>query len=228
MNPGSRVAILGGGICGLSAAFHLLEAGREAAAPIEIRLFEKSNELGGVIRTEHRDGFVLDLGPDALFKGKPAASELARRLGLESELVDSLAQPLPTLIYQDGKLHPLPEGLELMAPTRLMPLLRSRLISVPGKIRMMMEPFIPKSEGSEDESIAQFARRRLGREALEKIAGPLMAGIHAGDPEQLSIASTFPRLVGMEQAHGSIARALQAARSPRSSIPRSQRPAPPF
>jgi oxygen-dependent protoporphyrinogen oxidase len=228
VNPVSRVAILGGGICGLSAAFHLLEEGGEARPRHEIRLYEKSKTLGGVIRTEHRDGFVLDLGPDALFKGKPAAADLARRLGLASEMVDSLTQPMPTLIYQDGMLHPLPEGLELMAPTRIMPLLKSRLISVPGKLRMMMEPFISRSDGSVDESIAQFARRRFGQEALDKIAGPLMAGIHAGDPEQLSISSTFPRLVGLEQAHGSIARALQAARKTRSSVKRGKRPASPF
>jgi oxygen-dependent protoporphyrinogen oxidase len=189
-----RVAIVGGGIAGLAAAYDLARSVREERLPIECRLFEASGSFGGVIRTERADGFLLDLGPDALFRGKPAAAQLAREIGLEGELINALPQRSPALIYSRGRLYPLPEGLELVAPTRILPFMASRLISPAGKLRMMLEPFIPARRDGEDESIARFIRRRFGEQALERMAGPLLAGIHAGDPERLSIRSTFPRL----------------------------------
>ena len=213
MSRHARIAIVGGGICGLSAAYHLDRIIRTKDRAWEARLFEEAPLLGGVIRTEIRDGFVMDLGPDALFKAKPAAENLAREIGLGDELVSALPQKKPTMIYFRGRLHPLPEGLELMAPTRILPLLGSGLLSSSGKLRMLMEPFIPARRDGTEESIAQFVSRRFGPEALERIAGPLLAGIHAGDPARLSMTGTFPRLPEMERAHGSIARAIQKARS---------------
>jgi len=210
-----RIAIAGGGICGLSAAYYLERIMAERGEAWEIRLFEESDSLGGVIRTQIRDGFVLDLGPDALFKMKPAAEILAREIGLGDQLVSAIKQELPTMIYSGGRLHPLPEGLELMAPTRVLPLLASGLLTTKGKLRMLMEPFVPARRDGTEESIAEFVGRRFGREALEKIAGPLLAGIHAGDPARLSMTGTFPRLPEMERAHGSIARAIQKARAAR-------------
>lgn len=228
MTPVRRIAIAGGGICGLSAAYYLQKEMRERGAAWEVRLFEESGSLGGVIRTELRDGFVMDLGPDALFKLKPAAEQLAREIGIGDEIVSATAQKLPTMIFSGGRLHPLPEGLELMAPTRIAPLLASRLLSTSGKLRMMMEPFVPTRRDGHEESIAEFVGRRFGREALDKIAGPLLAGIHAGDPARLSMTGTFPRLPEMERAHGSIARAIQKARSARRSGGPEARKGPPF
>lgn len=215
MSGRKRVAIVGGGIAGLAAAYDLARSVREEGLPIECRLFESSGSFGGVIRTERADGFLLDLGPDALFRGKPAAAQLARAIGLEGELISALPQRSPALIYSRGRLYPLPEGLELVAPTRILPFMASRLISPAGKLRMMLEPFIPARRDGEDESIARFIRRRFGEQALERMAGPLLAGIHAGDPERLSIRSTFPRLPDLEQEHGSIAQAMRVLRSRR-------------
>ncbi len=219
MSDGKRVAIVGGGIAGLATAYDLARSIREDGLPIECRLFEASASFGGVIRTERAEGFLLDLGPDALFRGKPAAAQLAREIGLGGELINALPQRSPTLIYSRGGLYSLPEGLELVTPTRLLPFMASSLLSPAGKIRMMLEPFIPARRDGQDESIAQFIRRRFGEQALERMAGPLLAGIHAGDPERLSIRSTFPRLPDLEEEHGSIARAMRVLRSRRGASP---------
>jgi oxygen-dependent protoporphyrinogen oxidase len=207
-----RVAVVGGGIAGLAASYYLEKLARETGPAIECRLFEASESLGGVIRTERREGFLLDTGPDSLFKGKPAAIDLAREIGLGDEILEAGRQELPTLIYSRGRLRPLPAGLEMLSPTRVVPFLLSGLISFPGKARMSMEPFIARKIDGEDESVAQFVRRRFGGEAADKIAGPLFAGIHAGDPERLSIKSTFPRLVEMERRYGSLAAAIGGMR----------------
>jgi len=225
-----RVAIVGGGIAGLSTAY-ALEKAAGGGARLEVRLFEAGPAPGGVIRTERRDGFLLDTGPDSLFKGKPAAIDLARELGMGSELLEASRQELPTLIYSRGRLRPLPAGLEMLSPTRVLPFLLSGLITPSGKARMFMEPFIRAKEGEEDESVASFIGRRFGAEAAEKIAGPLFAGIHAGDPERLSIRSTFPRLVEMERKHGSLAAAIRKMRGSSGAPGKpasSSRPGPPF
>lgn len=213
MTDRRRVAIVGGGIAGLTAAYHLDRAIRERSIPIEARLFEAADSLGGVIRTETIDGFLIDSGPDSLFRGKPAAADLAREIGLSTELLDARPQDLPTLIWSRGTLHPLPAGLETLSPSKVLPFLASGLISVRGKIRMAMEPFIPPKKDDEDESVAQFVRRRLGEEAAQKVAGPMLAGIHAGDPEKLSIWSTFARLPEMERRHGSLAAGMRHTRA---------------
>ncbi len=204
-----RIAIIGGGIAGLSTAWFLERAIEKGDLPLECRLFEASSATGGVIRTLTKDGFLLDLGPDSLFKAKPAAADLARSLGLGDQIVEAGRQELATLIWARGRLHPLPDGLELVAPSRIIPLLTTGLLSTSGKLRMMFEPFIPARRDGADESIAGFVRRRLGSEAARRIAGPLMAGIHAGDPERLSLRSTFPRLADLERQHGSLTLALR-------------------
>ncbi len=208
-----RIAIIGGGIAGLSAAWFLDRAVHEGGLSIDCRLFEAAPTTGGVIRTLKRDGYLLDLGPDSLFKAKPAAADLARSLGLGDQIVEAGRQELATLIWARGRLHPLPDGLELVAPSRILPLLTTGLISAPGKLRMMLEPFVPARRDGADESIAGFVRRRLGGEAARRIAGPLMAGIHAGDPERLSLKSTFPRLADLERKHGSLTLALRRTRA---------------
>ncbi len=208
-----RIAIVGGGIAGLSTAWFLERAMQKSDLPVECRLFEASEATGGVVRTLTKDGFVLDLGPDSLFKAKPAAADLARSLGLGDQIVEARSQELATLIWARGRLHPLPDGLELVAPSKILPLLTTGLLSTPGKLRMLLEPFVRARRDGADESIAGFVRRRLGNEAARRIAGPLMAGIHAGDPERLSLRSTFPRLADLESRHGSLTIALRRMRA---------------
>ncbi len=199
-----NIVIIGGGITGLSTAFYLQQS---APNDIQITLIESSPRLGGKILSAHQDGFTVECGPDSFITQKPAAITLCQDLGLADRLIGSSIGK-PTYVWNRGDLHPLPEGMMLMAPTMMLPFLRSRLISWPGKIRMGMEFMIPRREESGDESLASFTRRRLGAEALEKIAAPLMAGIFAADPEKLGLQSTFPMFLEMEKQHGSLLRGI--------------------
>ncbi len=208
----ARIAIVGGGISGLSAAYTLQKLG------VPYVLLEAERALGGVIRTELRDGFLLEGGPDAILAQKPEALALARELGLAERLVPTNPDDRSVYILHRGELHPLPEGMMLAVPTRLWPFLRSRLFSWPGKLRMGLDLVIPGRGGEADESIASFLRRRFGQEAVERLGEPLLAGIHSGDPERLSMLATFPRFRALEKKHGSLVRGMWAA-------PPSQRPA---
>ena len=201
------VAIIGGGIAGLTAAYRLARAG------IDFRILESTHHWGGLIRTERVDGYVLDAGPDTLLGHRPEAIALCRDLGLGDRLVPASAAPHPTYVVHRGRLHSLPEGMTLGVPARLAPLATTRLFTWPGKLRMAMEVFQPARRDGADESIGSFFRRRLGREALERIGDPLLAGIHAGDAERLSLRSTFPTLLDMETRHGSLIRAMWSGRS---------------
>jgi oxygen-dependent protoporphyrinogen oxidase len=200
----SKTVIVGGGIAGLATAFYLQECG----AP-DYALIECSPGLGGKITSANEDGFLVEGGPDSFITQKTAAIDLCRRLGLGDQLVGSnTGKQATTYVWSRGRLYPIPEGMMLMAPTMVLPFLRSRLISWPGKLRMGMEPFVPRRSGDRDESLAGFVRRRLGSELLNKIAGPLMGGIHAADPETLSLKSTFPMFLDMEKKHGSLLRGM--------------------
>jgi oxygen-dependent protoporphyrinogen oxidase len=200
------VAVIGGGIAGLAAAYDLHARG------VSVGLFEASARWGGVIRTERADGFLMEAGPDALLAQKAEALHLCRELGLAERLVPTNPEQRTVYVLGGGTLHRLPEGMVLGIPTRLGALARSRLFSWPGKLRMAADLVLPRRRSSQDESIASFFRRRLGRQALRRLGAPFLAGIHAGDAERLSIRATFPRLVEMEQRHGSLIRALVAAR----------------
>jgi len=202
-----RVAVVGGGITGLSTAYFLQESVRESGGPTEILLVEKGQHLGGSILTERVNGFIIEGGPDCFLSEKPWTLRLCERLGIEDQLINT-SQNRRTFILSGGKLHPLPEGFMLLAPTRMMPFVRSTLISPLGKIRMAMDWFIPRKTSDEEESLAQFVSRRLGREALEKIAEPLVAGIHASAPETMSLKATFPRFIELEEAYGSLIRGM--------------------
>ncbi|HUZ05657.1 MAG TPA: protoporphyrinogen oxidase, partial [Acidobacteriaceae bacterium] len=200
-----NIAIIGGGITGLATAFYLQEY---TQGLVDITLVESAPRLGGKIISASENGFIIEGGPDSFLTQKSAMLDLCRGLGLENQLIGSNRAERTTYIWSRGRLHPMPEGMMLMAPTMFLPFLRSRLVSWHGKLRMGMEMFIPKRPSDEDESLASFVRRRLGAEALEKIAAPMMAGIHAADPEQLSLQSTFPMFLEMEKKHGSLARAM--------------------
>ncbi len=201
-----KTVIVGGGITGLATALYLHE---HAANAVSYTLLESSTRWGGKMLTTHQDGFLAEGGPDSFLAQKPEMLELCRRLGLEDELIGSNTTKGPsTFVLSKNKLHAMPEGMMLMAPTMIMPFLRTRLISWWGKLRMGLEIFVPKPKEVTDESLGSFVRRRLGKEALDKIAAPLMAGIHSADPERLSLRSTFPIFSEMEKTHGSLLRAM--------------------
>jgi oxygen-dependent protoporphyrinogen oxidase len=161
--------------------------------------------------TEKRDGFLLELGPDSFISEKPWALALCRRIGLESELIGTRDEHRATFVVHAGKLEPLPEGFLLLAPTKFAPLLRSRLFSWPGKLRMGFDLFLPRAAQQDDESLGSFVRRRLGREALERVAQPLIGGIYTADPDRLSLAATMPRFLQMERDYRSVIYAMWQA-----------------
>lgn len=196
------VAIVGGGIAGLAAAWELQQRGVAAC------VLEGSPRAGGVIRTDRFDGWTIDAGPDSILVQKPAAVSLCRELGIAGRLVPTLT-PRTAYVLRDDRLHPLLEGSALGFPIRLIPLATSTLFSPAGKLRMAVEAVVPRRAAG-DESIASFVRRRFGEEAVDYLAEPLLAGIHAGDVERLSTKALFPRLLEVERTHGSVIRGFRA------------------
>ena len=207
----TTVAVVGGGITGLAAAHTL------ARQSVPFLLLERETRLGGTIRTERADGFLLDAGPDAFLAQKPEAVMLCRELGIEDRLIPTNPTARAVSVLDRNRLHPLPEGMVLTVPTRILPLAMSSLFSPWGKLRMACEPLIPPRRGGGDESIASFVTRRLGRQALERLAEPLLAGIHSGDPERLSMNALFPRFVELEEKYGSLIRGMRKMTPRRSS-----------
>lgn len=203
-----RLVVVGGGIAGLAAAHRAVERSKESGRRVEIALLEAADRLGGTIQTERRDGFLVECGPDSFLSEKPWALTLCRRLGVEGRLVRTEDRFRRTYVVFGGTLHPLPDGFQLLAPTKLWPFAASRLFTWPGKLRMAMDLLLPRGGGVEDESLAAFVRRRLGREALERVAQPLVAGIYAADPDRLSLAATMPRFLDMEMTDRSLILAL--------------------
>jgi oxygen-dependent protoporphyrinogen oxidase len=205
MNERIDVAIVGAGISGLAAAYELQRRG------LSVRVFEASARAGGVITTERFDGWVIDGGPDSLLVQKAAAVALCRELGIADRLVSTLT-PRTAFVLRDDELHPIAEGSFLGFPIRVGALVRSSLFTLGGKLRMAGEVAVPRGSGEEDESIAAFVRRRFGEEAADYLAEPLLAGIHAGDVERLSLRALFPRLLDAERTSGSVIRAFRALR----------------
>ena len=205
-----RLVVIGGGIAGLSAAHRAVERARERGQRLELTVLEAADRLGGIIQTERRDGFLVECGPDSFISDKPWALDLCRRLGIEDRLVGTSDRFRTAFVAFGGRLHPLPAGFQLMAPTRLSSLLRSSLFSWRGKLRMAMDLVLPRG-GDSDESLGAFVRRRLGREALERVAQPLIGGIYTADPESLSLAATMPRFLEMEREHRSVILAMRRA-----------------
>ena len=199
-----HIIVIGGGISGLAAAHRLTELGRAGSLDLRVTLLEASDRLGGVIVTEHADDLLIELGPDSYITDKPAALRLCERLGLADRLIAPQQGALKLYTVHRGTLTPLPEGFLLMAPTRVGSVLRSPVFSWGGKLRMALEPLVPRRVDDGDESLASFVRRRLGREVLERVAQPLIGGIYASDPEALSLAATMPRFPEMEHTHGSV------------------------
>ncbi len=198
------IVIVGGGVTGLAAAYYIQKNRTQQRAPIDVLLVEKENRLGGKIRTETADGFLIEGGPDCFISEKPAALRLSGELDLGSSLLGTNEQYQRTYILWKKKLHPLPEGFMLLAPTSLMPFVTDSLISPLGKLRVGLDLILPAKKTEEEETLAQFVRRRMGEEVLHKIAEPLVAGVHASNPETMSLKSTFPRFIEIERQHRSL------------------------
>jgi protoporphyrinogen/coproporphyrinogen III oxidase len=211
-----HVVIIGGGISGLSAAFYLERAARAAGIQIRYTLVERDDRFGGTIQTDtiaHDDGaFVVEGGPDSFVGQKLWGVQLALDLGLEKQLMSAQPARHSTYVLHKGQPHPLPEGMMLVVPTRLLPFMRSPILSLGGKLRMALDMIIPPRRDDADETLADFIRRRLGQEALDRLAEPLLAGIHSANPERQSIMATFPRFRELEAQHGGLIRGMLAAR----------------
>jgi len=200
-----KIAIVGGGISALACAVDLKEKG------FDFTLFEKEDSAVGKLLTEKIGSLTIEGGPDSYLPEKVWSVQLIKKVGLAGEMLCSNDEHKGTFIYSGGRLHPLPEGVMLMVPTMIIPLVKSRLISWPGKMRMGMELFVPPRKDLKDESLAEFVTRRLGRECLEKIAEPLVAGIHTSNPDNMSVLATFPRFIDMERKSGSLIKGMVAA-----------------
>jgi oxygen-dependent protoporphyrinogen oxidase len=201
------VVIIGGGISGLSSAYYLAQRG------IRSTLVESRPRLGGVIETEHVEGCTIEAGPDSFISAKPAALELIRELGLGDDVIGSNDYSRKTFVLKRGKLIPLPEGLMMMVPTRIMPLLTTGLLSWGTKVRMGMELLHAPKPNDHDRSVAEFIEEHYGPEAVDYLAEPLLSGIYGGDPREMSVTAVLPRFVTLSRQYGSLTRGVLAERA---------------
>jgi oxygen-dependent protoporphyrinogen oxidase len=202
-----RLAVVGAGITGLSAALRLIQQHEE----IHVDVFEAAATAGGAIRTEHRDGFLIEHGPDAFITNKPGGLQLCNDLGITDRLIGTDEQHRRSLVVHRGRLFPVPDGFMLMAPAKPMAILKTRVLSLSGKLRLLSEAFRAKKVSDDDESLASFVCRRFGRETFDRLVQPLVGGIYTSDPERLSLKATLPRFLAMEREHGSVIRATLRA-----------------
>jgi oxygen-dependent protoporphyrinogen oxidase len=213
-----RIAIVGGGISGLAAAFALEERRRNGAV-LEYVLYESSAHLGGVLRTEHIDGCVVEAGPDSFLTEKPWAADLCRAVGLGDQLIGSNDAERKTYILVDGRLVVIPDGLMFMVPTKILPTMLSPLFSWKTKVRIALELFYRSRVAKGDESVASLVERHYGAEMVDRLADPLLSGIYGGEATALSVRAVLPRFAEMERTHGSLGRAMLATRKKMSSAP---------
>ncbi len=221
--PQVSVAIVGGGVTGLATAYYLERTAEEEGWDLRGTLVEQEPHPGGKLHTTYEDGFLVEGGPDSFIISKPWAVEMAQNAGIDGELVSQASHG--ALLLHGGKLHTIPAGLAAGLPSRPWAIWQSSLLSLKGKLRASMEPFIPRRRDEGDESLGSFLRRRIGKEAAQRMAEPFTASIHAGDAQKLSLHYLFPTLVGMERQYGSLARGLRAAARSR---PHGTAPSSPF
>jgi oxygen-dependent protoporphyrinogen oxidase len=205
-----RIAIVGGGISGLSAAITLEDYRR--AGTVDYAVYESASRFGGVLVSERQDGCLIEGGPDSFLTEKPWASELCRQVGLGDELIGSNDAERKTYILVKGKLEVIPDGLMFMVPTKILPSVLSPLFSSATKLRMMREYFHPPRQAEADESVAAFVERHYGPEMVDRLADPLLSGVYGGEAAHLSVRAVLPRFAEMEAKHGSLGRAMMAAR----------------
>ena len=220
-----RIAIIGGGISGLSAAF-ALEEKRQAGAPVKYVVFESSPRLGGVMVTDRVEGCLVEAGPDSFITEKPWAADLCRKIGLGDQLIGSNDPERKTYILTKGKLVVMPDGLMFMVPTKILPTVFSPLFSLRTKMRMAAEWFHPPHKASADETVAEMVERHYGPEMVDRLADPLLSGVYGGEASQLSVRAVLARFAEMEAKHGSLGRAMLAARKKMAGA--AKRPAPPL
>jgi len=209
----ASVAVLGGGITGLAAAWHL----HRHAPSLNIDVLEAGTRWGGVIRSEWVDGFLVEHSADMFSTLEPWGLELCRQLKIDEELVSTDERFRRAFVVRRGRLLRVPEGFALLEPRRLWPVLISGILSPWGKLRLLLEPFVPPRRSDEDESLADFTIRRFGREVFERLVQPLVGGIYTADPRLLSMQATLPRFVEWERRYGSLIRAARLARTRRNS-----------
>jgi oxygen-dependent protoporphyrinogen oxidase len=200
------VVVIGAGITGLAAAHRLAVRAASSRRPLEVVLLDAKDRVGGAIWTDHRDGFVLEGGPDSFITNKPWAIDLCRSLGIAEQLVETDPHRRRSFVVRGGRLFPVPEGFVLLAPSRLTPLLLSPVLSWRGKFRLLLDLVLPRKTDDQDESIASFVKRRLGRQALERLVQPLVGGIYTADPAELSLQATLPQFAAIERDQGSLIR----------------------
>ena len=196
----TRIAIIGAGISGLSTAWAIESLAQAADLPVQILLLEKEERSGGKIWSRREEGYLCEWGPNGFLDNKPMTLDLCRELGISERLLKSDDNARKRFIYSGKQLHRLPEN----GPS----FIRSELISWPGKMRLACEPLIPAKRDNDDETLADFARRRLGQEALDKLIAPMVSGIFAGDPETMSLKSCFPRIRQLEEEYGGLIKAM--------------------
>ncbi len=204
-----RIVIIGGGISGLSSAFYLQREAERQGKELEMTIIDGAPAFGGKINTLHRDGFVIEKGPDSFLARKLAIIDLASELGLEDDLTPTNPAAKKTYILHQRKLHPMPPGLVLGIPTEIAPFMKTSLLSWGGKLRALLDLVLPSRKGQEDESLGGFLERRVGTTVMRRIAEPLLAGIYAGDLKKLSLQATFPHFAAAERKHGSLIRGMQ-------------------
>lgn len=204
-----KVAIIGGGIAGLTAAFYLQKTMQENNLPIEIKLIEASHRLGGKMQTVVRDGFTIERGPDSFLARKVSIVKLAKEVGMEEELVHNSTGKSYVLVNE--QLYSMPGGSVMGIPTEIGPFITTGLFSLPGKIRAAADFILPRSESGKDQSLGEFFRRRLGDEVVENLIEPLLSGIYAGDIDQLSLMATFPQFYQVEQKYRSLILGMKKA-----------------
>ena len=222
-----RIAIIGGGISGLSAAFYL-ERLRQDGVSFEYILYESSNRFGGSMFSEHVDGCVVEAGPDSFLSEKPWAQTLARDIGLEDQLIGSNDAQRKTYILVNGKLVVIPDGLMFMVPTKLLPTVFTPLFSWGTKLRMAAEWLHPPRRAKQDETVAALVKRHYGPEMVDRLADPLLSGVYGGEAANLSVRAVLPRFADMEARHGSLGRAMIAARKKMPAAIRAAKPLPLF
>src|SRR5581483_1692855 len=222
-----RVAIIGGGISGLSAAFYLERARREGIA-LDYVLYEATSRFGGSMFSENVDDCVVEAGPDSFLTEKPWAQTLARQIGLEDQLIGSNDAQRKTYILVNGKLVVIPDGLMFMVPTKLLPILSTPLFSWGTKLRMAAEWLHPPRRSKEDETVAALVQRHYGPEMVDRLADPLLSGVYGGEAATLSVRAVLPRFADMEAKHGSLGRAMLATRKKLHPLVRQAKPLPLF
>lgn len=199
-----RVAVIGGGISGLATAHRLAEL----APQLSVTLVDRADRVGGVLQTAEQDGFLFEWGPDNFITNVPWGIALCRRIGFADQLLETDDQHRGAFVVRRGRLHRIPQGFIIMAPSRMWPVVTTPILSPWGKLRMAAEFFVPPRREEGDESLAAFVTRRFGQETYDRLVQPLIGGIYTGDPRLLSLQATMPRFREMEQGHGSLIRAI--------------------